>query len=274
MQKLDAELTNFAGPLGVATLKADDMGFGFNVGALFQATPNTRIGANYRSKIKYDLEGTIAFGAAPPGNGDIRADLDVPASFSVSAFSTLNSQWEVMADLTWTGWGELKRLDVVRTSNAATLGPTLPGAAGLRWTAFGGVPVHPYEKSPAGDWIAGAGTSADAWEGGRVSLEWVHIRDRLSLLGIRGVEEDDLVLAVGDARELGEEAVDAAQAGEGVGQEHAGGAGVQASSTRAQARTTRWQLHQASPVVRSSPGHTAPAAAGRDRSGMCSRAPE
>ena len=136
VQKLDAELTNSGGPLGIATLKADDMGFGFNVGALFQATPSTRIGAHYRSKIKYKLEGTIAFQAAPPGNGDIEADLDVPASFSLSIFSAVSPQWELMGDLTWTGWGELKRLDVVRTSNAATLGPTLPGAAGSTITSL------------------------------------------------------------------------------------------------------------------------------------------
>jgi len=136
VQKIDAELTASAGPAGTTKLEADDMGFGFNVGALFQVTPSTRIGAHYRSKIKYELEGTIAFSAAAPGNGDVRADLDVPASFSVSAFSALNPQWEVMADITWTGWGDLKRLDVIRTTTAATLGATLPGAAGSTITSL------------------------------------------------------------------------------------------------------------------------------------------
>jgi long-chain fatty acid transport protein len=117
VQKLDAELTNQSAA-GLATLKADDMGYGFNLGALFQLTPSTRIGAHYRSKIKYELEGTVAFAGVPALNGDVSADLDVPASFSLSVFSTLNPQWEVMGDLTWTGWGELKRLDVIRTSGA------------------------------------------------------------------------------------------------------------------------------------------------------------
>jgi len=136
VQKIDAELTASAGPAGTTKLEADDMGFGFNVGALFQVTPSTRIGAHYRSKIKYELEGTIAFSAAAPGNGDVRADLDVPASFSVSALSALNPQWEVMAEITWTGWGDLKRLDVIRTTTAATLGATLPGAAGSTITSL------------------------------------------------------------------------------------------------------------------------------------------
>jgi long-chain fatty acid transport protein len=116
VQKLDAELTNAAGAPGTATLKADDMGYGFNLGALFQVTPSTRIGVHYRSKIKYELEGNVTFSAAPAGNGDVRADLDVPDSFSVSVFSTLNPQWDVMGDITRTGWGNLKTLNVIRTS--------------------------------------------------------------------------------------------------------------------------------------------------------------
>jgi long-chain fatty acid transport protein len=128
VQKLDAELTNQSAA-GLVTLKADDMGFGFNLGALFQVTPSTRVGAHYRSEIKYELEGTVAFGGAPVANGDVRADLDVPASFSLSVFSALSPQWEVMGDLTWTGWGSLKQLAVVRTTTATTL-PGLPGASG------------------------------------------------------------------------------------------------------------------------------------------------
>jgi long-chain fatty acid transport protein len=119
VQKLDAELTNAAGAPGTATLKADDMGFGFNLGALFQLTPGTRIGVHYRSKIKYELEGDVSFSAAPAGNSGARADLDVPDSFSVSVFSVLNPTWEVMGDVTWTGWGNLKNLQVIRTSGPA-----------------------------------------------------------------------------------------------------------------------------------------------------------
>jgi long-chain fatty acid transport protein len=124
VQKLDAELTSFAGAPGNLTLEADDIGYGFNVGALFQLTPGTRIGAHYRSKIKYELEGTASF-TNPAANSNVSADLDVPDSFSVSVFSAINPTWDVMGDVTRTGWGNLKSLNVIRTSGPLA-GTTLP----------------------------------------------------------------------------------------------------------------------------------------------------
>jgi long-chain fatty acid transport protein len=127
-QRLEADLTNSGGPVGISTLTADDAGWGYNLGVMIQASPSTRVGATYRSTIKYDLEGTVAFSVATPGNGGIQADLKVPDSFSVSLFHSAGA-WELMGDVTWTGWSSLQQLQVVRTSNAATLGP-IPGAAG------------------------------------------------------------------------------------------------------------------------------------------------
>ncbi|MEX2241322.1 MAG: outer membrane protein transport protein [Burkholderiales bacterium] len=136
VQHIDAELTNFAGGAGISTLSADDVGYGFNLGIIVQASPSTHIGAHYRSKIEYELEGTVAFSVATPGNGNVRADIEVPDSFSLSIFHALNPQWELMSDITWTGWSSVQRLDVIRTSTAATLGPTLPGAAGATLTTL------------------------------------------------------------------------------------------------------------------------------------------
>jgi long-chain fatty acid transport protein len=114
-QKLEAELTNNTGAPGISTLKADDDGFGYNLGVMIQASPTTRIGAHYRSKIKYDLEGDVSFSVAAAGNSDIRAALEVPPSASLSIFETVGN-WELMGDLTWTGWSSLQQLQVIRTS--------------------------------------------------------------------------------------------------------------------------------------------------------------
>jgi long-chain fatty acid transport protein len=123
-QKIEAELSNSAGPAGISTLTADDDGFGYNLGVMIQASPSTRIGAHYRSKIKYDLEGDVTFTVAAAGNGSIRADLEVPDSFSLSFFQALGPNWELMGDLTWTGWSSLQQLQVIRTSGAGS-GTTL-----------------------------------------------------------------------------------------------------------------------------------------------------
>lgn len=119
VQKVDATISAFTGAAATGNLKleAADTSFGVNVGAMMQATPSTRFGATYRSKVRYKLEGSAYFtGPVTAGNGLARADITMPDSASLSAFHVLNSQWELMADLTWTGWSSIKRLDVIRTN--------------------------------------------------------------------------------------------------------------------------------------------------------------
>lgn len=136
VQRIEAELTNSLAALGLGLLKleADDMGFGYNFGVMVQASPTTRIGVHYRSKIDYELEGDVSFSATTAGNGTVKADLEVPASASLSIFHTMGN-WELMGDVTWTGWSSLQQLQVIRTSTVATLGP-FPGAAGSTFTTL------------------------------------------------------------------------------------------------------------------------------------------
>ena len=125
VQQLEATLTSCANVActNVAKIKADDIGYGGNVGILIQASPSTRIGAHYRSSIKYELQGPATFSGAPAGNSDIRADLEVPPSASLSMFETVGN-WELMGDLTWTGWSSVQQLEIIRTSGALS-GQTL-----------------------------------------------------------------------------------------------------------------------------------------------------
>lgn len=142
LQKLNAKLTNSAGAAGVATLKADDIGYGFNIGAVLQPSPATRIGLHYRSAIKYDLEGGVNFSSAAANAANAiaaAASLKVPDSASLSVLHQVNSQWDVMGDLSWTGWNKLQRLTVIRTSSSAVPfsgGNPLGGAAGTTFTTL------------------------------------------------------------------------------------------------------------------------------------------
>jgi long-chain fatty acid transport protein len=126
VQKLEAELTScssFPPPAPACTnvgkLEADDVGYGFNLGLMVQAMPTTRIGASYRSSIKYELEGSATFSGIPPANGNIKADLRVPDSASFSLFHQAGPKWELMGDITWTKWSTVQQLNVIRTSASA-----------------------------------------------------------------------------------------------------------------------------------------------------------
>lgn len=116
VQRIEATLTNDAGRPGLAKVEGDDYGWGFNLGALWQPTPNTRVGLSYRSEIDYSLEGQISFSRASFMNGPIEADVTLPDSASLSLFHKLNPRWDLLADVTWTGWSDFDKLAIYRTS--------------------------------------------------------------------------------------------------------------------------------------------------------------
>lgn len=45
-------------PDGSGTLEGDATGWGYNLGLMYQVSKDTRVGLSYRSKIKFDLEGS------------------------------------------------------------------------------------------------------------------------------------------------------------------------------------------------------------------------
>lgn len=75
----------------------------------------------YRSAISYTLSGSVVFSAVPaasPANGSVTLDVKMPDTLSLSGVHKLNDNYEVMADVTWTGWSSFKELKVVRSSGA------------------------------------------------------------------------------------------------------------------------------------------------------------
>ncbi|MGE5319995.1 MAG: OmpP1/FadL family transporter [Hyphomicrobiaceae bacterium] len=117
VQRIDAELTNLTG-VGLAKVEGDDYGWGFNLGALWQVAQNTRLGVSYRSRIDYKLDGSASFSGMPALNGNITADVTLPDSASLSVFQKLSQQWDLLADVSWTGWGKFDKLAIYRTSGA------------------------------------------------------------------------------------------------------------------------------------------------------------
>jgi long-chain fatty acid transport protein len=110
----------------------DGNAWGFNVGALFDITPATRLGIHYRSSLDYETDGSTSFSSVPGplaaspllSNGDVKLDLETPASLSFSAAHRMNDRLELLADITWTEWSKIDRLPLVRTSGPLVGTPT------------------------------------------------------------------------------------------------------------------------------------------------------
>ncbi|WP_026225007.1 OmpP1/FadL family transporter [Methyloversatilis thermotolerans] len=127
-QRIDADLTNAvntaalagAGTSALGRIKGDDTAWGWNVGAMFQLSPNTRLGVAYRSKVDYKLKGTARFtgSAAATLNtlrgGDVTADVELPDTATFSIVQKISERWTMLGDVSWTGWSTLQELAVNR----------------------------------------------------------------------------------------------------------------------------------------------------------------
>lgn len=120
---IEAELTSFAGAGGTLTVKGDDWGYGYNLGLLYEAGRDTRVGVSYRSRVKQHLTGDISFSSAPTLNSGGSADITLPDTWTLSLYHRLSPRWALLADLARTGWSSFQELRVVR-SNGAVLGVT------------------------------------------------------------------------------------------------------------------------------------------------------
>ncbi|WP_024616480.1 OmpP1/FadL family transporter [Pseudomonas kilonensis] len=116
-------------------IKGDDIGYGYNIGVLVQATDTTRVGLTYHSKVKYKLEGhtEVSPGAGTPaflltdGRYDASLDITTPESVDFSVTQQINDAWTVYAGSTWTRWSRLKEITVENegTSSGGALNPAL-----------------------------------------------------------------------------------------------------------------------------------------------------
>ncbi|TXT28066.1 MAG: long-chain fatty acid transport protein [Rhodocyclaceae bacterium] len=132
-QTIDAEyvravaITNGALATTTATLKLNDTAWGWNAGLLFTLNPATKVGVSYRSTIKYEVTGDVALSgpaaAALSAGGaasDVKASVKLPDTFILSGTHKFSDQWEVLGDLSWTGWSSIPKIDVIRTSGIAS----------------------------------------------------------------------------------------------------------------------------------------------------------
>lgn len=129
-----------SGLASFASVSGNDSAWGWNLGIMIEPDKATRIGAQYRSKIKYNISGEVNFNnpalpTLPPAlapiagllatgvnqvlsNGDITLPIEMPDSANLSIFHSLDDKWDLMGDIQYTGWKSIQELRIVRSTGA------------------------------------------------------------------------------------------------------------------------------------------------------------
>lgn len=137
---------------GYADVDGDDWGFGYNLAWLWDINEKARVGLNYRSAIKHNLQGNAKWSlptqvviggnvvplppsqiAAAQGalrslgyaaNESASVEIKTPESLSLHGMYMVDSKWNVFGDVTWTKHSHFDRAEI-------KYGNKKPGPGGL-----------------------------------------------------------------------------------------------------------------------------------------------
>ena len=118
-----------------AAVSGNSLGVGYNIGALYQFDSNTRIGLDYRSRIRHDVTGkqkvTVpsSYATFSPAiasllnsqNSAATTSITLPDSVNLGIYHQITPRWAVMGNIEWTEWSLFSALNIT---------PTNPGVAG------------------------------------------------------------------------------------------------------------------------------------------------
>ncbi|HYN38120.1 MAG TPA: outer membrane protein transport protein, partial [Rhodospirillales bacterium] len=138
-QYIDARLTNaidfgtigaaFGGTPGqndgLGKVDGHDLGWGYNLGLLWEPWTGTRLGIAWRSAIEHTLhgDGNFTLDAAGVGarvqaatglfqDGGMQSDLTTPETLSFGVHHDIDAQWSVMGEAQWTRWSRFHELKI------------------------------------------------------------------------------------------------------------------------------------------------------------------
>lgn len=119
-------------------LTLDDDAWGWNVGALFNVSPSTKVGISYRSAIQYHTTGDLDVNGVK--NNNAKANIKLPDTAILSVTQKLSDKWEMLGDVSWTGWSSIPKVDIMNaTTGSATPSQTLDTKFNDTWrVALGG----------------------------------------------------------------------------------------------------------------------------------------
>ncbi|UCD82342.1 MAG: outer membrane protein transport protein [Desulfobacterales bacterium] len=120
---------------GDGRLKYDDtdIGYGFNLGVLFDLSPQTRVGVTYishvdlefKDKLKFkNLDGTIlgaALNASGVADDRLKIDTTIPMQLAVGVYHAFNDKFALAASVNWQEWSKFGQPEIsVSDENSVT----------------------------------------------------------------------------------------------------------------------------------------------------------
>ena len=113
----------FSGPASAPyfEMEGNTIGYGWNIGALYEINNNNRIGLAYRSQVDMDFEGD--FKGLISGNVAVDTGLDIalPATAELSGYHGVTNEFALTYSVLWTQWSKFTELRAVKDSDGSEL---------------------------------------------------------------------------------------------------------------------------------------------------------
>lgn len=183
IEHLNATLNAMVSPQapGLDTLSENNAGawgYGWHAGALYQFTPETRMGLAYHSQVHFNVQGTstlsgplAGLGISPIGSlssNNLQVNAMLPPSSTLSIYHDINPQWAIDASANFTQWTQFNNVLTLQNVQGITIDPitslaipaftdvSLPQHFSNAWRFAVGSQFKPCDK-----WLVRAGLGFD-----------------------------------------------------------------------------------------------------------------
>mgnify|MGYP001080195349 CR=1 FL=1 len=147
---------------------ASDVGYGYNLGVLFELSPQTRVGVTYLSQVNLEFKDDLRFknldgtllGAALNASGlldsQLKINANIPAQLSIGAYQALTDKLALVGTVNWQNWSKFGELEIaVADSNTVTADlnykDTYHAGIGAYYRVAEPEPSHPFGVKAAAE---------------------------------------------------------------------------------------------------------------------------
>jgi long-chain fatty acid transport protein len=104
---LDATLNN-----AIMDLSGNGHGWGYNAAAFYKASDKWNFGANYRSSVKIDVDGTATTAIGGIGSHSAATSITLPDTFQIGGAYKVDPKWLVSVTADYTNWATYRALAI------------------------------------------------------------------------------------------------------------------------------------------------------------------